>query len=149
MRIWTALVFVTFGLMTVLPAWAEGLADPRDAMKIFVEATAAGDADAIAALYTPNAIMLAPNTPVIGGREAIRAVFKNNFAAGPNTIEFGNFQLDGSGNRALIVWTWRSQILPANREPIRILGRSMVYFSRAEGEGWLISADMFQPANAK
>lgn len=122
---------------------AQGLKDPRDAAKIFVEATAAGDADAIAALYAPKAILLIPNAPIISGRDAIRNVFVNNFAQGPNTIEFGNMNLDRAGTRAVVLWNWRSRVSPAGKEPVQILGRSLVYFIKGD-DGWLISADMFQ-----
>jgi ketosteroid isomerase-like protein len=42
---------------------------------VFVSATQAGDADRIAGLYAPNAIMLIPNQPVVAGPEAIRNLF--------------------------------------------------------------------------
>lgn len=113
-----------------------------------MKATAAGDADAIAALYAPDAIFLAPNTPVISGRAAIRAVFARNFRAGANTIEFTHVRVDGAGDRAVVVWSWKSQIRPASGEPRGMHGRSMVYFVKS-ADGWLISADMMQPAPAR
>ncbi len=124
-----------------------GLSDPREAIGIYLEATAAGNADALAAIYAPNAVLLAPNAPVIGGRDAIRSVFRNNFSLGPNTIEFGQVQYDGNADRALILWTWVSEIKPASGDPIRMNGRSMVYFARSEA-GWHITADMLQEAPA-
>lgn len=125
-------------------AFAQGLQDPRDAAKIFIEATSAGNADAIAALYAPNAVLMPPNGPAIHGRDAIRSVFQNNFSAGPNTIEFGNYKLDVSGNRASLIWNWRSVINRSEGEPLRVLGRSSLYFKKSEETGWLIDIDMFQ-----
>lgn len=139
-----AAAFAGLILMTT-PVMAQGLSDPRDAAKVFIDATAAGDADAIASLYTPEALLLPPNAPAIHGRDAIRAVFQNNFALGPNAIEFGNYKLDISGNRASLIWNWRSIINRTNGEPIRVLGRSSLYFKKTEDAGWLIDIDMFQP----
>ncbi|MGE0501308.1 MAG: SgcJ/EcaC family oxidoreductase [Rhizobiaceae bacterium] len=136
----------TLALLTLLlavPAHAEGLGHPRDAVDVFVKATAAGDPDALAALYAPNAIFLAPDTPVVSGRDEIRKVFARNFAAGPNTIAFTDVLVDGEGTRALILWSWNTQISPPGRDPVRLSGRSLVYFIRGE-TGWLISADMMQ-----
>lgn len=123
----------------------EGLDHPNKAAEVFAKATAAGNADAIAALYAPKAIFLAPNTPVISGRPAIRAIFERNFKAGANTIKFTSVRLDGAGDRAVIVWTWTSEIRPAAGSPRVTHGRSMVYLVKSAA-GWLISADMMQPA---
>lgn len=140
------IVLALAGLFAVVPpAFAQGLQDPRDAAKVFIEATAAGDAEALAALYTLDAVLMPPNAPAIHGRDAIRAVFANNFAMGPNTIEFGNYKLDVSGNRANLIWNWRSIIERSNAEPLRVLGRSSLYFKKTEDAGWLIDVDMFQP----
>ena len=139
------IVFAT--LLSLLPglAQAQGLEDPRDAAKVLVEATATGDADAIANLYAPNALILAPGAPIIAGRNNIRQVFANNFARGQNAIEFGSIQADGAGTRAIVLWDWVSTLTPADGQPVQTKGRSLVYFVRAD-EGWLISADMFQAA---
>jgi uncharacterized protein (TIGR02246 family) len=122
-----------------------GLSHPRNAADVFVKATAAGDAEAIASLYAPNAIFLAPNTPVISGRPSIRAIFERNFKAGANAIKFLDVRVDGAGDRAIIVWEWISEIKPASGAASQMHGRSMVYFVKSAA-GWLISADMMQPA---
>ena len=63
------IVFAT--LLSLLPglAQAQGLEDPRNAAKVFVEATATGDADAIANLYAPNALILAMVPTLLSGTD--------------------------------------------------------------------------------
>lgn len=119
--------------------------DPRDAAKVFVEATASGNVDALANLYAPNAIMLLPKLPVINGRDAIRKVFARNAALGANSIKFTDIRTDRGADYAVVMWAWVSEIKPNNGAPVRMSGRSLVYFKRSQS-GWLISADMFQAA---
>jgi uncharacterized protein (TIGR02246 family) len=145
MRLLLALTMMAATGLATLPAVAGGVAHPRDAADVFVKATAAGDADTIAALYAPNAVFLVPNRPVISGRDAIRQIFVNNFASGPNAIRFLDVKVDGAGDRALVLWLWVSEIKPKSGKPVRTVGRSMVYMVRGES-GWQISADMMQDA---
>lgn len=120
---------------------APSLSRPREAADIFVAATAAGDADRIAAIYAPDAMMLAPGAAPINGRDAIAAVFRRNFAVGKNVIAFSKIRSDVGADRAALYWEWSTTITPAGGSPRKIEGRSLVYF-RKLGEAWLISADM-------
>ncbi|MBL8590976.1 MAG: nuclear transport factor 2 family protein [Methylobacteriaceae bacterium] len=137
-RAWrVAAVCAALSFPAAAPAQTAGLAQPREAADIFVAATAAGDAARIAALYAPDALMVAPGAPPINGREAIAAVFRRNFAAGRNAIAFSRINADIGADRAAIYWEWRAEVGPT----AKIAGRSLVYF-RKYPEGWLISADM-------
>jgi len=44
-----------------------------------------------------------------------------------------------------MVFLWQATIQPAGQEPQQVVGRSMLYFTLGE-DGWMISADMWQPA---
>lgn len=136
---------VLIGCVLAMPAapQAGGVAHPRDAADVFVMATLAGDADAIAALYAPNAIFLAPDTPMITGRDAIRGVFERHFLAGRSSIRFFDVKIDSAGDRALVVWRWISEVALDGGAPVRTDGRSMVYMVKGDA-GWQISADMLQ-----
>ncbi len=130
-------------LATIAPAMGKsGVASPKDAAEVFVKATAAGDAEAIAALYTSDAILLPPGAPPVSGRNAIKAVFERNFSAGANTIAFTNVRSEVGQDRAAVFWQWRSEIKQASGQIVRSIGQSLVYFRRVDG-AWLISADMF------
>jgi len=134
-------------LLLAGPAAAEGLADPAEAPAIFQRATAAGDLEAIMALYAPNAVLLFPGAPVIGGRDKIRAVYQRNFDAGPNKLTIHAAQLDGDADSAVILWVWTFEITPVGGAPFTRTGRSMLFLKRGE-QGWLIYADMLQDAPA-
>jgi len=136
---------LVLGLLAAAPASAQ-VAAPLDAVDVFVRATAAGDAEAIASLYAPNAILLAPGAPVFAGRDTIRSIQQRNAAAGQSSMVFDDVKMDAGENQAVVLWSWTTTIKPASGgDTIVQRGRSMVYFVRAP-EGWFISVDMFQAA---
>lgn len=56
--------------------------EPEDITRLIVEQVKAGDADAVAALYEPDAVLAFPPGNTTVGREAIRAVYENLIAQG-------------------------------------------------------------------
>ncbi|WP_417597883.1 YybH family protein [Pararhodobacter oceanensis] len=144
MRIFALLISAILGLAVTLPAQAQ-VANPRDAIPPMVAAVEARDANAIAALYTEDAIILGAGRPVVAGREAIRDSWIQSFAGGYSVLEVGRPRTERGADRALMVFLWQATIQPEGGEAQQIVGRSMLYFTRVEG-GWLISADMWQPA---
>ena len=90
---------------------------PEDLTRLFVTAANADDADAIAALYEPDAVMAYPPGQVTVGREAIRALWSEAVGNMPHiepeeplpTLISGDIALtstppqDGSGARAQVV----------------------------------------------
>ena len=118
---------------------------PRDAATAFAAAVGAQDADAVAGLYLPQAIVLSPGSPAIAGRDAIRASWTANFAGGFRDLTFEDVQVDTGQDRAAVVWTWVGRIVQQGQPDQTLHGRSLVYLVLTP-EGWLISADMWHPA---
>ena len=140
---------VRLGLILAIVFAAQTLAQgafagsPRDAASVFEKATAAGDIETIAALYAPDAVLLAPGGQTIAGRDAIRTVHRSNQATGPNTIRFTNVKVEAGDDRAVVLWTWTLEIKPQGRPLVVTKGRSLVYWKQTSGT-WQIAADMFQ-----
>jgi len=132
-------------LLSLSPATAQ-VATPREAADRMVAAVAAQDADAVAALYAPEAIVLVASQPVIAGRDAIRDAWARNFGAGYAALAILQARTDTGTDRAAMVILWEATIRPQGAAPQTMRGRSLLYFTRA-GQGWLISADMAQGAN--
>ncbi len=65
--------------MTTQEAIAEGY-------KAFERAFFEGDAGAISSMYTEDAELLVPETPIIRGRDAINRVWKLLVGSGGNTV---------------------------------------------------------------
>lgn len=58
----------------------EGAREPEALTRVFVERANAGDADGLAALYEPDAVLAFPPGHVTVGREAIRSVYEQMLA---------------------------------------------------------------------
>jgi uncharacterized protein (TIGR02246 family) len=139
-RLWFVLALLLPVSAAAQPAFSGA---PTEAAAVFEKATAAGDVDAIAALYAPDALLLAPGGQTVAGREAIRAVHRRNQAAGPNKIRFSDVKIDAGDDRAIILWSWILEVAPQGRPPVVTKGRSLVNWKRIAGV-WQITADMFQ-----
>lgn len=88
-------------------------ATPEDLAQLFVERANAGDADGLAALYEPDAVLAYPPGQTTRGRDAIRALYEQMLTRGLTfkleqplpTIENGELALtathrrDGAGIR--------------------------------------------------
>ena len=90
---------------------------PEDLTRLFVERANAGDAEGLAALYEPDAVMAFPPGEETVGRAAIRAVMEAMLEHGPAgfpheelvpTLRLGDIALtatrpqDGTGGRAQV-----------------------------------------------
>ena len=90
---------------------------PEDITRLFVERSNAGDADGVAALYEPDAVMAYPPGSQTVGRDAIRGLWASVLEHGPHfepeeplpTLVSGDIALtstpprDGAGARAQVV----------------------------------------------
>lgn len=95
----------------------ERAAQPEDITRLFVERANAGDAEGVAALYEPDAVMAFPPGQVTVGRAAIQALFERFLADRPHfepetplpTLRSGDLALtstpprDDAGARAQVV----------------------------------------------
>lgn len=90
---------------------------PEDITRLFVERANAGDADGLAALYEPDAVVAYPPGQMTVGRDAIRKLYEKMLASAPRfspeqplpTVRNGNIALtatratDAAGARAQVV----------------------------------------------
>ncbi|HZV49092.1 MAG TPA: SgcJ/EcaC family oxidoreductase [Candidatus Dormibacteraeota bacterium] len=75
--------------------------EPEELSRLFVERARAGDAEGLAELYAPDAVLAYPPGQVTVGREAIRAVFERMLAQRPRfeveeplpTLRYGDLAL--------------------------------------------------------
>ncbi|WP_441247543.1 YybH family protein [Kitasatospora sp. McL0602] len=90
---------------------------PEDLARLFVERANAGDAEGLAELYAPDAVLAYPVGSVTVGREAIRAVCEKMLEHAPRpfpfeealpTVRYGDLALtstagaDGTGDRVQV-----------------------------------------------
>jgi uncharacterized protein (TIGR02246 family) len=79
----TNLFLINCGMSCVLAVTASPLmaAPPKSSQACWQPAFEAGDADAVAQCYAPDAVMWLPGAPMMQGRDAIRAGYADFFAA--------------------------------------------------------------------
>jgi len=70
-------------------------AEPR-----FITAFNAGNADAVAAMYADDAVLLVPNAPIARGNAAIRDAYRAAFGSGHPTLNFASDRIVQSGDVA-------------------------------------------------
>ena len=133
----TAGLSVTIGLLVVAAAAVAGQApatagqgkgrgDSGEAIKAvadaYVKATLAGDAKAIAALYTEDAIEMPPNAPMVKGRAAILQYYEKEFGGGTtiNSFTLVHLESQATGDRAYDVGTRTSRASPPKARQVRL-----------------------------
>ena len=96
----------------------ERATSPEDLTRLFVELGNAGDAEGLAGLYEPDAVVAFPPGQATVGRAAIQALYEKMLAARPTfrqerplpTLHVGDLALtatpalDEAGARAQVVW---------------------------------------------
>jgi uncharacterized protein (TIGR02246 family) len=142
---WVILVFTlaATGLAAQLPSKTGG--NDADAIKkvadAYVKATLAGDAKAIAALYTEDAIEMPPNAPMVKGRAAILQFYEKAFAGGTTINSFTLTHLDthAAGDRGYDVGTYTQGATPKGAtNPVADSGKYTVILKRV-GSAWLVA----------
>ncbi len=107
-------------------------------MRALAQAYNAQDAGAIAALYAPGAILLAPEHKAIVGRDKIAAHYAQAFAAGARDLQFKTFDIRPLGDTAAT--EIGETVVQVKGQ--RIVGRYMHLWEIIDGK-LLLSRDMY------
>ncbi|UCF18766.1 MAG: SgcJ/EcaC family oxidoreductase [Gemmatimonadota bacterium] len=111
----------------------------------YVQAALAGDAAAVSAFFSEDALRMPPDQPAVEGRAAIQAWHEAVVGAGTySQFTATPVQIEGRGDLAFVRGTfsitWTPQGAP---EPIQITGK-YVEIRRKQADGsWLIAADIW------
>jgi uncharacterized protein (TIGR02246 family) len=105
----------------------------------YVKATLAGDAKAIAALYTEDAIEMPPNQPPVKGRAALQQFYEKQLSG----VKFTIFSLEHLETRAVgdtgyDVGTYRQTITPPKGQAFDDTGKYAVILKRV-GSAWKVA----------
>ena len=105
----------------------------------YVKATLAGDAKAIASLYTEDAVEMPPNEPPIKGRAAIQQHYEKLFTMGKiSGFTLNHLDTQSSGNIGYDVGTYNQRMTPAGGSEMAETGKYTVVLRRSGGE-WKIA----------
>ena len=108
--------------------------------KTFEQAFYKGDANSITRMYSEDAELLIPETPIVRGREAIAQVWKNIVGPGGNTVRVNTGEVQESGDWAYEVGTFTASAADGN---ILNAGKYIVIWMRQSTGEWTIHRDIF------
>jgi uncharacterized protein (TIGR02246 family) len=133
-------------------AAAAGLSDQDKASvravdETWASAARAGNGDAIAALYAPNAVLLPPGESMVKGDAAKKywVDFANGFS-GPT--ELNTIAVEGSGDLATAIGTYKMSLTPkkTGAKPLPTEeGKYLEVLKRQDDGSWKLIYDMWSP----
>jgi uncharacterized protein (TIGR02246 family) len=126
-----------------LPARADDVRAAVEAgNRAFIAAFLRGDAAAVAALYTPDAQVIAPGAPVASGRTAIAAFWQGSIDAGTRDVALTTLDVESAGDLASETGTVR---LVAKDGAVS-QARYVVVWKKSDGT-WRLHRDIWNAAN--
>lgn len=115
----------------------------RAALEAYVDAANAGDAARWASLYTQDAVMMPPNSPVVEGRAAIESWL----AMLPVKImdaEGTALEVEGAGSLAYVRGTYSMSLqVPGLPEPVPQRGKLLQIYARQPAGSWMLARDIW------
>jgi uncharacterized protein (TIGR02246 family) len=114
----------------------------------FEEAIRKGDARAVAALYTADAIVLAPDAPMARGPQAIEQLWASAIAGmGLRSVTLETVDLEVAGELAHEVGEATLGLQPAAGAPATVTVKYVVVWKRAGGR-WRLHRDIWNAKGA-
>jgi uncharacterized protein (TIGR02246 family) len=123
-------------LLFATPALADAKKEIAAANQKLQEAMAKKDAAAVAALYTEDALLLAPGGEPMSGRAAVQAMYEK-LAPHIKSFQAKTEELHVAGG-----WAWERSSYTADFGPAQEHGKSLTVWKKS-GKQWLIHRDMF------
>jgi uncharacterized protein (TIGR02246 family) len=123
---------------------AQGKTDPTlsKLTKEYMAAFNAKDATKVAALYTEDATLNAPNEPAAHGRKGVQAWAQKNFDQGVSNFVLTPTESAISGNIAYEAGTYAITIAAPGQKPVTDKGKYVIVLKQTGGK-WLIAHDIY------
>jgi uncharacterized protein (TIGR02246 family) len=113
------------------------------ANEVFVATYNRGDAAGLAALYTEDGQMLAPNAPLMTGREAVQGFWQAVMDMGIAKVAIFTGEVEGHGDTAIEVSQFK---LFAEGDQEADQGKFIVIWKQVDGQ-WKLHRDIFNSSN--
>jgi uncharacterized protein (TIGR02246 family) len=105
----------------------------------YTKASLAGDAKAIAALYTDDAVEMPPNEPPVKGRDAIQQYYEKQFKSGKMSLfTLSHLETRGVGDTGYDVGTYQQSMTPTGGAAMEDSGKYIVILKRSGGN-WKVA----------
>jgi ketosteroid isomerase-like protein len=100
----------------------------------------AGHGDSVAAFYTENGSVMAPNQPAASGRQAIAQAMA--LGAVSPVLNLVTTSVVANGNLAVELGTYKITLSPPGAPALTDTGKYMVYWHKV-GDRWMMAADIW------
>lgn len=101
---------------------------------LFVNAVKRRDAEGMASCYTDDAKIVAPNGPIISGKQAIRDFWQGALDMGVQWVVLETLSLEDRGDVALEIGAWSREVKPKDGQPRQEEGKYAV-FCKKQADG--------------
>jgi uncharacterized protein (TIGR02246 family) len=108
----------------------------------FGEGIRQGNATAVAALYTDDAILLPPNSEMIRGRQGIEKFWRAVMQMGVKDGVLTTGELSGTGDTIHEIGNYTLKIHPEGQQPIEDKGKYIVIWKHT-ASGWKLHRDIW------
>jgi uncharacterized protein (TIGR02246 family) len=115
----------------------------------FSEAFARGDAKALSAMYTSDAIVFPPDNDMVHGNQAIGEFWKATRDSGVQTAVLTTVDVGRSGDIAYEVGKVSLTIQPAGKELTTAVAKYVVVWKRQADGSWKLHRDIWNSVPAK
>jgi uncharacterized protein (TIGR02246 family) len=124
-------------------ATAEVRQQIEQAVARFVETFNRGDAAALAAMYDTAGVVLAPNAPVMRGRQNIEALWAGARQQGFKTLNLVVNSVEVIGDHAIELGSYTLVVQPAGQAEMTDRGKYIVVWKRQADGTWKLYRDAF------
>ena len=111
----------------------------EEANAMWMDAVAQRNADAVAGLYTDDALLLPPNMPAIQGKEGVKKFITGALDSGIKKVRLVTEEVDGNDETAIEKGTYEMMV---DGDVVVDQGKYLVHWKNRDGK-WLFHRDMF------
>lgn len=111
----------------------------------FVRHAVAGDWEALASIYTEEAVVMPPNQELVIGRSAIRNLFS---VLAVSDFQLKPIEIDGRADLAFSRGTYSWTVRVGEGEPARDHGKWLTIWRKQPDGTWLLSQDIWNSDQA-
>ena len=130
--------------VSLAPLSAADIAAIETTQQRFAAALLGRDFDALAALYTDDAVVMPPNEPAVQGRAAVKTWLAAFPAVSAFTLRAD--RIEGRADLAYVRGTYTMTLSPEGAPaPVTARGKYVEIRRRQPSGEWLLEADMFSP----
>jgi uncharacterized protein (TIGR02246 family) len=136
-------IVLTAGCATTSPSASVVRADIERNAAAWADAVNRGDLDALIALYTPDAVVMAPGSASARGHQGVRAFAEGFGTLAPREVVLTVEEVEVCGDTAWEVGSYSMSLQPPGQSRFTDRGKYLVVWKRGADGNWRLHRDIF------